>query len=135
MQLQILARGHAGDIILRIIRQQAGDNVQLLGTHIAAGQLDAHHVDAFLPLAVDTLLQADGLKTVFIQTTLQIAFDRFSILRELFLVNPVIVMCHSRLLFSLKNQATMRNPIINKSVASAGLNQRSGIFLLSRLPR
>lgn len=35
---------------------------------------------------------------------------------------------------SLENQATMRNPITNKSVANAGLNQRSGIFLLSRLP-
>ena len=66
MHLNVLACSDMYDIMARIFLQHIGDHVQLGRIQASSRKLDAHHVDTFLPLAIDPHLQAGCGKTIAI---------------------------------------------------------------------
>ena len=58
MHLDILTGCDMHDVMARIFFQHIGDDIQLGRVQPSTGKLDAHHVDAFLPLAINSHLQA-----------------------------------------------------------------------------
>ena len=60
----------------RIFFQHIRDDIQLRRVQAATGQLDAHHVDAFLPLAINPHLQAGSGKAINIHAQALIILQR-----------------------------------------------------------
>ncbi len=70
MQLQVLPRGDMADapgVFIRNIRQTA----QLRGRQATEGDLDPDHLNTFLPLPVDPVLQAETAEDFGMDFTLQ----------------------------------------------------------------
>ena len=76
MHLDVLACGDMHDVMAGMLLQHIGDHVQLGRIQASSRKLDAHHVDTFLPLAIDTHLQAGSGKTIAIHAQTLIVLQR-----------------------------------------------------------